>query len=66
MYETAAVAGSQLQVRNETVGGVVGINREVDRAVQLLVWTDLSERFLLRKGPSRRDQQLGDCHRAPP
>src|SRR5215813_10692211 len=66
MDPAASVARGQVQVNDELNGRMVGINREVDRAVELLVGAYLSKGFFLGKGPSRRDQQCGDCHRMPP
>src|SRR5262245_20118679 len=66
MHPTADVAGCQLQVCDELVSGMIGINGEGDRAVELLVGAYVSEGLFLGKGPSGRYQQFGDRHLAPP
>src|SRR5712692_8851077 len=66
MHSAADVSGCQLQVRDELVGGMIGINGKGDRAVKLLVGAYVSEGFFLGKGPSGRYQQFGDRHLAPP
>ena len=66
MHPTTDVPWSQLQVRNELVRSMIGINGKRDGAIELLVGTYLSKGLFLGKGPSRCDQQFGDCHRIPP
>jgi hypothetical protein len=56
----------ELQVSDEVVGQMAGINREVDDAVELLVGTNIAEGFFLREGLSGRNQQFGNRHCAPP
>src|SRR6516225_7252438 len=66
MHPAADVSWCQLQVGNELVGGMRGINGKRDRPVELLVRAYLSKGFFLSKGSARRYQQLGNCHRTPP
>src|SRR5262249_14597671 len=66
MHPAADVAWCQLQVRNELVSGMSGINGKRDRPVELLVGAYLSKGFFLGKGPSGCYQQFGDCHCTPP
>ena len=66
MHPATDISWGQLQVRNELVRGMIGINGKRDGAVELLVGAYLSKGLFLGKGPSRCDQQFGDCHRIPP
>src|SRR5207248_1448469 len=66
MHPATDVSWCQLQVGDELVGGMRGINGKVDGPVELLVGAYLPKGFFFGKGPSRRYQQFGDCHRTPP
>jgi hypothetical protein len=55
MHPAAGISWCQLQVGDELIGGMVGINSEVDRPVELLVGTYMAKGFFLSKGPSGRD-----------
>jgi hypothetical protein len=66
VHHAIGITWCPLQVGDDTIGRMVGINREVDDTVELLVGTDSSEGFLLSKGAAGRHQQFGNRHRAPP
>src|SRR5215813_12772496 len=66
MHPAADVSWCELQVGNELIGGMRGINGKRDRPVELLVGAYLSKGFFLGEGPSRHYQQFGDCHHTPP
>src|SRR5262252_1520393 len=66
MHPAADVSWCQLQVGDELIGGMRGINGKRDRPVELLIRAYLPKGFFLSKGSARRYQQFGDCHRTPP
>src|SRR5262249_16697449 len=66
MHPATDVSRCQLQVGDELIGGMRGINGKRDRPVELLVRTYLPKGFFLGKGSSRRYQDFSDCHRTPP
>src|SRR5262245_2899146 len=66
MHPAADVSRCQLQVGDDLVGGMCGINGKRDRPVELLVGAYVPKGFFLSKGSSRRYQQFGDCHCIPP
>src|SRR5262245_57953284 len=66
MYPATDVSWCQLQVGDELVGGMCGINGKRDCPVELLVGAYLPEGLFFGEGSSRRYQQFGNCHRTPP
>src|SRR5262249_16863287 len=66
MHPATDVSWCQLQVGDELISGMRGINGKRDRPVELLVGAYLPKGFFFGEGPSGRYQQFGDCHRIPP
>src|SRR5262249_29677794 len=63
MHPAADVSWCQLQVGDELIGGMRGINGKRDRPVKLLIRAYLPKGFFLSKGVARGYQHVGDVHR---
>ena len=57
------IPGSQLQVGDDLVGRVVGVNCQVNQAVYLQIGAGLAEILPVGKGPNGLNLQSGNCHR---
>ena len=56
------IPGSQLQVGDDFVGRVVGVNCQVNQAVYLPIGAGLAENRPVGKGPNGSNLQSGNCH----
>src|SRR5207247_10818948 len=66
MHQALRLAWGLVQVSNPGVAGMVRVDSEVYRALQLLVRTDVAKGFTLRKRATSLDLQGCDCHTVPP
>jgi hypothetical protein len=65
-HQAMCIPRGEVQVSDPDVAGMVRVDSEVHRAIQLFVWADITKGYALRKGAAGLDLKGCDRHRAPP